>query len=90
MEYSRHQTRTEQQLEILTEGEVIILAAIDDLNAAVAKVEADVQALIAANQAATPDLSGAISALDAADASAQAVLNPPAPAEPAPADAPAA
>jgi hypothetical protein len=89
VEYFRHPSRTAEQLELLGEGELIILAAIDDLNAAVQRVADDVAALVAKLSSAEPDLSGAISSLGSAADSAEAVLNPPA-VEPAPAEEPAA
>ncbi len=63
------------------------MAAVDDLNAAAARLEAATSALITAFETATanvaPDLQPTTDGLNAAAAAAEAVLQPAIPAEPA-------
>ena len=81
----QHHERFESRIaDMINEGlnqlKELILAAIDDLNTSIAKLDSDVGALIALAQAAdqTPAIVAAQASVDAIDAKVTAVTAPPA------------
>ena len=55
-----------------------VLASIDDLNASIAQLDADVKALVAKGSPAPEDLQPQVDAVNAIDAEVNAAVNPPA------------